>query len=91
MVLVNTMCCIKLFVKTFGACYGQITIKVQCDNIQITLLELKGRFHVNSNFIIQIPLHSYIILVWNTLIKTWKTIIWDSTLVHLVMLSLDAI
>jgi hypothetical protein len=91
MVLVSTMCCIKLFVKTFSACYGQITIKVQYDNIQITFLKLKGWFHVNNDFIIQTPLDSYIILVWSTLLKTWKTIIWDDILLHLVMLSFDAI
>jgi hypothetical protein len=91
MVLVNAVCCIKLLVKTFGACYSQITIKVQCDNIQITFLELKGQLHVNSDFIIQILLDSYIILVWSTLLKRWKTIIWDSILVHLVMFSPDVI
>jgi hypothetical protein len=32
---INTICCIKLFVETFGAIYGQSTIKVECDNIQI--------------------------------------------------------
>jgi hypothetical protein len=65
------MCCIELFVKTFG-----VMAKVQSKyNVIIskskTNLELKGWLHVDCDFIIQIPLYSYIILVWSTLLKTY--------------------
>jgi len=50
-------------------------------------LELKYWFRVDCDFIIQIPLYSYIIMVWSILLKTWKTIIWVSTLVHSIMFS----
>jgi hypothetical protein len=75
------MCCIKLFTMTFG-----VMAKVQSKyNVIIsklkTFLELKGWFHVDYDFIIQIPLISYIILVWSTLLKTYGklsfgTILW---------------
>jgi hypothetical protein len=39
---------------------------------------------ISCDFIIQIPLNFYIILLWSIL---FKTIIWDSTLVHLIILS----
>jgi hypothetical protein len=63
------MCCIKLFVETFG-----VMAKVQSKyNLIIskskTLFKLKGWFHVDCYFIIQIPLYFYIILVWITLFK----------------------
>jgi hypothetical protein len=35
-------------------------------------LELKGWFHVFYDFIIEIPLDSYIILVWTTLLNNGK-------------------
>ncbi len=61
----NTMCCIKLFVDTFSA-----MAKVQwIMSKSKTLLELKVWFHVDCDFIIQIPLDSYIILVWSILLK----------------------
>jgi hypothetical protein len=65
----NAMCCIKLFTRTFG-----VMAKVQSKyNVIIfkskTFIELKGWFHVDCDFILQIPLISYIILVWSTLLK----------------------
>jgi hypothetical protein len=54
-----------LFVDTFSA-----MAKVQwIMSKSKTLLELKVWFHVDCDFIIQIPLDSYIILVWSILLK----------------------
>jgi hypothetical protein len=36
-----------------------------------SFLDLKCWFHVNCDFIIQIPLNFHIILVWNTLLKKY--------------------
>jgi hypothetical protein len=67
----NTVFCIKLFVGTFGA-----MAKIQSKyNVMISksesFLELKGWFHVDCDFIIEIPLDFYIILVWSTLLKKY--------------------
>jgi hypothetical protein len=62
----NTMSCIKLFVKTFGAMAKvQSKYYVMISKSKL-FLKLKGWFHVNFEFIIEIPLDFYIILVWST-------------------------
>jgi hypothetical protein len=75
----NTMN-IKLFVKTFG-----VMAKVQSKyNVVISkfksFLELKGWFHVNCDFMIEIPLDSYFILVWSTLLNKYGKLSFETKL-----------
>jgi hypothetical protein len=66
--------------------------KVQSnDNVMISksksFLELKCWFHVDCDFIIEIPLDLYHLGVVYFVKEIWKIVIWDNTLVHSIMLS----
>jgi len=84
---INTMCCVNMFIGTFI-----VMARIQSNyNVIISkskiLLELVGWYHVDYDFIIQIPLYSYHFGVEYFVKDIWKIVIWDIILVHWIMFS----
>jgi hypothetical protein len=57
---INTMCWIKLFARTFGDMAKRLSRYNVIISKSKTLLELKGWFDVECDFIVQIPLSIFI-------------------------------